>query len=337
MAPRTRVYGVVGLACAAAAAVAIGVAWSGRGATADAAPAPSGPRDGAPPLALDVLVEDPGEAAALQRAARLYEDGRRAAAREAFAELLDDGSPSLYAQVGEGMARWPNGTLPRLRELEGEHPRSGLVKLHLGLVLFWLRRDAAATAAWRDAEAVEPDASSAVRAETLLHPEMPQGRPFFVPSAPVPADVAELLPMQQLAELKQRAEDAGDAESWIRYGVALQRSGRSVSAAEAFDRAAQVAPDSPEALAAAAVVRFDKDDPSQAFSQLGPLGQRFPEAGVVKFHLGLMLLWLRDVSGAHEQLQDAVRLEPGSIYAREAAVLISRLDEARAGAATNAP
>lgn len=336
MSARARLYAIVGLACAGAAAIAIGVAWAGRAESPDAAPAPSGPREGAPPLALDVLVEDADLAAALQRAARLYDGGDREQAREAFASLAE-GQDSLYADVGEAMARWPNGTLARLRELEREHPDSGLVQLHLGLALFWLGRDEAAMAAWREAKSRDPDSAAAIRAESLLHPEMPQGRPFVVPSSPAPQDIAELLPLQQLRELERRAETAGDAESWIQYGAALQRAGRPVSASRAFDRAAELAPDSAEALTAAAVARFDKDDPSRAFSRLGPLGDRFPKAAVVRFHLGLMLLWLGDVTESREQLEEAIELEPGSVYARQARLLLDRLDEAEAGATTTEP
>ncbi len=79
------------------------------------------------------------------------------------------------------------------------------------------------------------------------------------------------------------------------------------------------------------MARFDKDDPSAAFSRLGPLGQRYPGAAVVRFHLGLMLLWLRDVEGSRTQLEEAVRLEPSTVYGREAALLLERLDEAGSG------
>jgi tetratricopeptide (TPR) repeat protein len=333
---RARLYALVGLACAAAAAIAIGVAWAGRAQSPEAEPAQGGPREGAPPLALDILVEDAGLAASLQSAARLYDEGDRAAARDAFAELVH-GDEELYAEVGEAMARWPNGTLSRLQALAREHPGSGLVQLQLGLTRFWLGQDAEAVAAWREAEAREPDSAAAIRAESLLHPEMPQGRPYFVPSTAVPQEVASLLPVQQLRELERRAETDGDAEAWIHYGVALQRAGRPVSAVEAFDRAVAAAPDSPEALVAGAVARFDKDDPSQAFSRLGPLGERFPDAAVVRFHLGLMLLWLRDVEGSRAQLEQAVELEPGSIYARQASLLLDRLEEAGAETATTGP
>jgi hypothetical protein len=98
-----------------------------------------------------------------------------------------------------------------------------------------------------------------------------------------------------------------------------------VSGADAFDRAAALEPADPEALAGAAVAQFDKDDPSQAFSRLGPLAQRFPTAAVVRFHLGLCLLWLAQVEEAREQLEAARRDGAGTIYERQSALLLDRL------------
>ena len=65
--PRVRVYIITGVAALAAAGIAVGVAWTGRrGGGAAAATAQGGPREGAPPLALDVLVDDANEAVALE-------------------------------------------------------------------------------------------------------------------------------------------------------------------------------------------------------------------------------------------------------------------------------
>jgi hypothetical protein len=45
----------------------------------------------------------------------------------------------------------------------------------------------------------------------------------------------------------------------------------------------------------------------------------------VRFHLGLLLLWLGRVEDAKRQLALARRLEPASIHARESSRLLSRL------------
>ena len=214
--------------------------------------------------------------------------------------------------------------------MEATAPQSGLVQLHLGLALLWEGRQREAEEAWRRAEEVDPDSPAAVRAESLLHPDFPAGRPFFVPAESLPQDLATLLPAAQLAELQERAESSDSLREWLNFGVALQRAGKPLSARAAFDRAVEIEPASPEALAAAAVVRFDKDDPSEAFSRLGPLAQRFPDAAVVRFHLGLCLLWLSRVEDARKQLELAVSAEDGSVWSREAAQVLARLDEAAA-------
>ena len=67
-----------------------------------------------------------------------------------------------------------------------------------------------------------------------------------------------------------------------------------------------------------AVGRYDKGNPAASFSRLGPLSRRFPEAATVRFHLGLLLLWQRDVREATRQLQLARAAQPGSKIAREA-------------------
>lgn len=321
---------VVAVVALAAGAGAAAVAWSGR---ADSGPTAQavGPRAGAPPLELDLLVADRELEAALSDAERLYDGGNRAAAAAAFEEILAEHPESLEAAVGAALAAWPVDTARRLERLAEEYPDSSLVQLHLGLVRLWERRDGEAEAAWRRALAVEPDSSSAVRAESLLHPEMAPGRPLFVPSAAFPAGLGDLLPLEQLRELERRAQAQQTRDAWLLYGAALQRAGRVVSAADAFDRALELAPDDPEALTAAALARFSKANPSAAFARLGPLASRFPTSSVVRFHTGLGLLWLRSVAEARRQLELAVTSEPGTIWARQAKRLLDELDRQGAG------
>ncbi len=66
------------------------------------------------------------------------------------------------------------------------------------------------------------------------------------------------------------------------------------------------------------MARFDKAAPAKAFSRLGPLSRRFPQAATVRFHLGLLLLWSGEVEQARRQLRLARTVEPGSPLAREA-------------------
>ena len=76
---------------------------------------------------------------------------------------------------------------------------------------------------------------------------------------------------------------------------------------------------------AAAVSRFDKDEPAIAFSRLGPLTRRFPRAQTVRFHLGLLLVWIGDAEGAKRQLQQVRALGSETRLGREAKRFLDRL------------
>ena len=133
-------------------------------------------------------------------------------------------------------------------------------------------------------------------------------------------------PPEQYAFLRRRA-DGGDTRDHLLFGAALQRLGRPVSARREFERAAALSPKDADALTAVAVGHFAKDRPAQAFSRLGPLTRRFPQAATVRFHLGLLLVWMGSVEDAKRQFRLAQRAEPGSIPAKQAAEFLRRLPE----------
>ena len=144
-----------------------------------------------------------------------------------------------------------------------------------------------------------------------------------IPSSMV---TAKLSAPAQLAAL-ERAARRPDPHAKILYGVALQRLGHFVSAERQFAAAARLAPNDPEALAAADVGRFTKAAPQAAFSRLGPLSRRFPRAQTVRFHLGLMLIWLgrQALPQARHELALARARAPRSPLGREANLFLSRL------------
>jgi tetratricopeptide (TPR) repeat protein len=300
-----------------AAAVVAGVALIGRG--------DGSPGEKPPVLELSVLLGDDSEAQALRAAERSYDSGRTDDARAQFAALLRDHPESLEAAVGAAVSAWPDGTLERLRALEASHPESALVHLHLGLALYVEGQQDEAAAEWREAVEVEPDSQSAVRAGDVLHPDMAPGLPSFFTTLEPPPRLTGKSPQEQLDELEAAARGGG-ADEWILYGTALQRVGKPISARAAFDRALELAPDRLDAKVAAAVGRFDKDDPSAAFSRLGPLARDNPDSALVRFHLGVLLLWIRDVQDARAQLEKAAATMPVSLYSREAKSLLSRLE-----------
>jgi tetratricopeptide (TPR) repeat protein len=274
---------------------------------------------GRPPLALDLGLAEDARTRALRQAERLYARGRVEESGAIFGRY-----DVLPARIGAAYAAWPAGTVDRLQALVESSPRSGQARLHLGLALFWSGQSDEAAVAWRAAVRVEPDSISAVRAGDLLHPNSPRGLPTFVPSFPPPAGIAHLPAARQLAVLTRRAR-AGGVRDRLLYGIALQRIGRPVSAERAFAAAVANAPSNVEARVAAAVGRFRKDRPERAFSRLGPLAKRYPRSATVRFHLGLLLLWLGEVQDARRQLQLASAAGPRSPLAREAKRLLVRL------------
>jgi tetratricopeptide (TPR) repeat protein len=274
-----------------------------------------------------MLVRADPQARALRAAEASYDRGDRAAARRRFEAVLRSDPDSIEAAVGAAISTWPNGTVDELRALVERHPDSGVARLHLGLALLATGDQEGAEAQWRETERRDPDSPAALTAEDLLHPAMPPGRPFFLPTRSAP-QLDRLTPARQLRALAARTKEGGVAD-WILYGTALQRAGRPISARAAFDRALALAPDSVEAEAAAAVARFDKDDPSQAFSRLGPLASSHPRSPVVRFHLGLLLLWLRNVEPARRQLRLAREAGAGTPQGEAAASLLRRLRPVR--------
>jgi tetratricopeptide (TPR) repeat protein len=322
MSARTRVLTVVALAAAAAVTATVGVTLlQTRGETTTAPGAVAKPRTGAPPLQLDFGVRRDAEASALTRAQSLYAKGRRTDAGAIFARYR-----SVDAEVGAAFARWPDGSLDELKRIVASHPRSAFAELHLGWALYWSGRNADALGAWQRAAELEPDSPAAVDAQTALHPTMVPGLPYIVTELRFPRALESLPAEQQLAALAAAARRPGaDAAAKLRYGIFLWNIRRPISAERQFRAAARLAPNDPTAQTIAAVGLFSKNAPVRAFARLGPLTGVFPQAAVVRFHLGLLLLWTRKVEKAERQLRLVIADEPSSIYAEQAKTLITAL------------
>ena len=319
MTARTRVYAIV----AAAAIAAVGVTVAAIAITRDDTEAQAKPLAGAPPLFLDLGVRTDAEARRLRDALQLYARGDRRAARAIFA-----GFPSLEAQIGEAVASWPDDTIDELRELVADNERSAVARLNYGFALFWQGYRDDALREWRTATRVEPDSAAAVRADDLLHPRFPRGLPVFVTSFTPSPRITKLPPPRAFAAI-ERAARAGGVRAKLEHGVALQRLGKPVSARRVFADAARLAPDQAEPKVAAAVGSFSKANPSRAFSQLGPLSRRYPRSQTVRFHLGLLLLWLGNVQDARRQLEMTRAIGPRTRLGREANRVLARLEDVR--------
>ena len=320
MSPRARTSLVVAALAALAALVVVGAAVLSaqeRDSGAAAALQPQ-PRKGFPNLELSLGVRDDPEARELRRAVELYEAGRHQEAARIFGRF-----DSLEAKLGAAFAAWP-ASKDRIEQLGALYPRSALVQLHVGLARFWAGTGGALSA-WREARDVEPDTPYAVRADDLIHLDFAPGLPVFVPSFPFSLEGGT--PAAQLDGLRGESSLRGR----LLYGVALQRLGRPVSARRAFAEALFMAPNDVDALVADAVGRYEKSNPAAAFSRLGPLTRRFPHAATVRFHLGVLLLWQRDVAAAKRQLRLARASEPGSPVAREAGRYLDELAQVGTG------
>jgi Flp pilus assembly protein TadD len=149
-----------------------------------------------------------------------------------------------------------------------------------------------------------------VRAGDLLHPNSPRGLPQFQPTFARPTTAVQRLLVR---------------------GLRLQQRGRPVSAEKKFAAAAALAPDDPDAQVAAAVGLYDKDRPAAAFGRLGPLVRRFPRAQTVRFHLGLLSIWVGAFSQARREFELAIEQDPKTEFAREARTLVKRLETVGTG------
>ena len=240
-----------------------------------------------------------GAAVGVTLATRTAVPKQRGATPRFFADST--APPGVARDVQEALRAWPSGTVRRLRIVGAQHRQSALVRFELGLALAFSGSPDAARQAWRDAERAQPDSPSAVRAEDLLHPGTPPGKPPFVAGFRRPRDGTDEL---------------------LARGIAFQAALRPVSAERAFSAAAKRDPANAEAQVAAAVGLYDKDHPERAFSRLGPLVRRFPHAQTVRFHLGLLLIYLRQFPQARTELRLAVAEGPRTPVAKQARILL---------------
>lgn len=207
------------------------------------------------------------------------------------------GTPSVNAQVKKAM-----GHLDKLEQLENRYPHDPVVQLNFGRALICAGYLGDATQALEAAKKAGRDTQYEIDADQLLHPTFfQQGYPVFQPSS-------GKIPL-------------------LVQGALLQRQGHQHSAERLYAKAARLHPNDVEAQVAAAVGRFDEDNPSAAFSRLGPLSKRFPQSQVVRYYLGLLLVWIGQRDQAVSEFEKTVQLGPKTPLGRQVAALLGQIRE----------
>lgn len=274
------------------------------------------PRAGVPPVFFDFGVRADREARELSRGAELLNAKHVAAARAIFARYH-----SLQARIGLAFANWPGDGLDALETLAAQNPDSPVAEYHLGWALLWSGRVADAVAAWKRVDTRFPDSPESVEAENQLYPSDKSGLPDIVLPLALPMAATRAAQLHVLAAAARRP----DVEAKLRYGLFLWELWRRVSAERQFVAAVRLAPHDPNARTAAAVALFTKRAPTRAFARLGPLTGVFPREPVVRFELGLLLIWTAQPEKGLAQLRLAAAEAPHSSYAKTVRTLLSRL------------
>jgi hypothetical protein len=301
-----RVVGIVAL-CAAAAVVVIvgGTVLLSRHETTTPAGAVTTPRPGKPLLALELGLRQDAEAKALRQAQRLLDEEKKPAQAAAIFKRY----ASVEAKLGLAFSQWTGPrSLSSVQSIAASYADSPAAQLNLGLADYQAGRNADAVRAWQGTATRFPDSPYAVDAVSALNPNpnVAPGLPLIlVDPAAVPANA--------------RPAFVAGVNHWNLKEV--------VSARRQLDAAARLAPNSPEALVAAAVARFSPAQPKAPFPVLGPLTATFPHDAVVRLHLGELLLWNREVAKGKAQLRLAVADEPNSRYAKEARGILEQLGQ----------
>lgn len=211
------------------------------------------------------------------------------------------GVPGRAAQVRAAFAHWPGGALARLQTLANRYPKDPVVVFNFGLALDCAGYFGDASQALERAKRVGRDTQYEIDADQLLHPTFFQGGyPVYEPP------------------------DGKDA--LLVRGSLLQRQGHQHSAERLYLEAARLHPKDPEAQVAAAVGRFDMDNPAAAFSHLGPLSRKFPRSQTVRYYLGLLLVWIGQRDQAVSEFRAAVALGPSTPLGKQVAQLLIRIE-----------
>ena len=317
---------LVGLAAAAAAAVVVGVAvLQGGDAASPATPTTAEPPPPAARAGLLARSEERGRRPTARPSARRR--GRPRGGRARFEEILAEDPDSVEAAVGAAIASWPEGTVDRLEALAAEQPverRRAAPPRPRALWRAATRRTPRPQ--WRAAERVEPDSPAALRAEDLLHPQLPRAaRPSSLPSQLPRSSRGSRRRSSSPCSTPAREERGHGRAPGLRHRPPACRACRSPHAG--LRAGARGRPDS---LAGKGGRRRSGASTRTTRRRRSPASGRCADAdenGVVRYHLGLALSWIGQVEEAIRQLELARDADPGGFYGREAGRLLDRLED----------
>ena len=300
---RRRLAVVLGLALAAgvAAAVTVALAAGGAGSAGDTAPATDAPFSGAPPLRIDL----PGGAV----------KGTGAQLRAAQRELPTGDVRIAVARASEGYAR--DGAMATLAALRALPHDQAVVSLHLGLAEIWAGQRASGWAELKRTRALDPYGFYGSIADDTLHTEQLRGYPLYIAPPGLPPGTAT-----QLRALAVR--QPGRADVWLALAYQLQVSDHRAALAAAR-RALELDPTGVSPRVAVAVLGYSKDNPAASFGVLGPLSQQASDTSEIRFHLGMLLYWLKQNTDAEAQWRQVEQDSPNSVYGSVAASLMAKL------------
>jgi Flp pilus assembly protein TadD len=291
----------IGLIAAAAVALAAG------GGGTDAASSGANERcrhfTGTPPLVLQL----PGPALPTHAGADSYLDAARSRLPAGDVRVAVAQAVAGYQRAGI------DTTLTRLDALSQDDPA---VLTNTGLVELWSGRCRAAEATLRRARAADPYGFYGTSADNTLHAaDMLPNYPLYIAGP----GAVQGSPAMLRRRLRRHPDDAG---AWLGLAYAEQRSDHA-DALAAARRALALDPTGVDPRVAVAVLGFQKDNPSASFSVLGPLVQQTEDPSEIRFHLGMMLYWMRQSTDAEAQWRQVAQDSPGSVWGRTAARLLA--------------
>jgi len=292
------------LAAGAAAAAAVVLLTGGGGSDASTVPSRTTPFAGAPPLRIDL----PGR----------VPKGARAQLRLAERELPAGDVRIKVARAIVGYTRdGGDVTLATLRALPRDQ---AVVSLHLGLAEIWAGQRSAGVSDLKRTRVLDPYGFYGSLADDTLHTDQRPGYPLYIEPAGLPPGDA-----QQLRALAARQPARSDV--WLALAYQLQQTDHVEALADAR-KALELDPTGVSPRVAVAVLAYSKDDPSAAFSVLGPLAQQASDTTEIRFHLGELLYWLKQDTDAEAQWRQVEQDSPDSLYGRTAAALMDQLNAA---------